>query len=164
MDIKATLDQAIIAIKAGHKAEARRLLESVLDADERNEQAWLWMSGVVESQEERIICLENVLTVNPHNETARKGLAALDIAPLTDQAIAPHGPEVLYEPYPAAEGHPPTTPWPAARTESPAGDAPADQPHTPDSRIFIAITIVLVLLLICTVLSIIAFVALSPTG
>jgi len=37
MDTMPMLNRAIIAAKAGRKAEARQLLEAVLDADERNE-------------------------------------------------------------------------------------------------------------------------------
>lgn len=143
MDIQATLDQAILAAKAGRRADARRLLESVLEADERNEQAWLWLSGVVDDEEERIICLENVLIINPHNQAARKGLAALGVAAKDEQPPAAE--------QPAAEGV-------QAAASAPAENAEADLPTTTDKRVFIVITIVLVLLLLCTVMSILAFV------
>lgn len=84
MDIQGTLQQAVNAANAGRKEEARRLLEGLLDVDERNEQAWLWLSSVIDEDEDRIICLENVLTINPRNEAARKGLAALGAGPGTD--------------------------------------------------------------------------------
>ena len=77
MDVIATLNQAVTALKAGQKEEGRRLLESVLIADQHNEQAWLWMSGAVDTHQERIVCLENVLTINPYNQNAIKGLEAL---------------------------------------------------------------------------------------
>jgi hypothetical protein len=157
MDPTATLNQAIVAIEAGRKAEARRLLQSVLDVDERNEQVWLLLSQVVEDDEERIICLENVLIINPHNETARKELAAQQAAPVADQPSAPYTSEGLQTGSPVAER-------PASPIESPAGDAPADHPPVADRRAFIAITIVLILILICTVVSILAFVILSPAG
>lgn len=48
-----------------------------LKQDERNETAWLWLSGAVDNDEERAICLENVLTINPANERARRGLEEL---------------------------------------------------------------------------------------
>lgn len=157
MDVKTTLDQAITAAKAGRTAEARHLLETVLDADQHNEQAWLWMSGVVDSDEERIICLENVLTINPQNAPARKGLAALGITPEIEQSSSPFISEAVSEDHPVA---PPM----ASPTQSIDGDVPLDRSTTPDRRPFIAITVVLVLMLICTVISILAFVILSPTG
>jgi tetratricopeptide (TPR) repeat protein len=46
----------------------------VIEVDERNEQAWLWLSGVVDTDEDRLICLENVLMLNPENVRARAGL------------------------------------------------------------------------------------------
>lgn len=144
MDVTATLNQAVVAAKAGRKAEARRLLETLLDADERNEQAWLWLSDVVESDEERIICLKNVLTINPDNEMARKGLAAL-------------GAEIASSPPSPASA-------PAPLGELDASDSPADRPRLADNRAFIAITIVLALILILTVVSIVAFVMLTSPG
>jgi len=45
------LKQGIAALKAGHKAEARSLLAKVVEQDERNEAAWLWLSGAVETDE-----------------------------------------------------------------------------------------------------------------
>ena len=158
MDIQTTLNQAIEAAKAGRKAEARQLLEAVLDADQRNEQAWLWLSGVVDDDEERTICLENVLTINPHNEVARKGLAALGAVPATDQLASP---DVL-------EGEPggPSIPEvlePATETEL-VDEEVASGLALPDRRAFILLTIVLALMLICTVVSILTFVVLAPVG
>ncbi len=66
--------QAMSLFKAGHKEEARAILMEVVDKDEHNEQAWLWLSAMVDSLEEQQICLENVLSINPANERARKGL------------------------------------------------------------------------------------------
>lgn len=164
MDINATLDQAIVAVREGRKAEARQLLESVLDADERNEKAWLWLSSVVDSDEERIICLDNVLTINPNNEMARKGLAVLRAETATKQPSVPSTTEALPEPSPAAEGSQPLVPPSATGVEAPAGEAPSVPSGKTDSRAFIVITIVLAVMLICTVLCILAFVAFSPLG
>lgn len=154
MELKATLDQAILAAKEGRKAEARRLLETVLDADERNEQAWLWLSGLVDSDEERSICLENVLTINPHNEAARKGLRALGATPAADQTSALHTPTGSS-----------TTPGFQSSAEIDAPDrVETSDLLSSDRRTFIVITIVLALMLICTVVSILGFVILSPAG
>ena len=43
MTVAATLAQAIAAARAGRHDEARATLLKVLEADERNESAWLWL-------------------------------------------------------------------------------------------------------------------------
>jgi len=71
------LHQAIEAARAGRKVEARDLLLQVVESDPRNEMAWMWLSGLVDSLEDRIIACENVLTINPANEKVRGYLAEL---------------------------------------------------------------------------------------
>jgi tetratricopeptide (TPR) repeat protein len=62
------------ATKAGQKDKARRLLEQVVEADRTNETAWLWLSAVVDTREERIKCLEMALKLNPANQDAQMAL------------------------------------------------------------------------------------------
>jgi len=78
------LNEGIAAAKAGRVEEARDLLTTVLDLDPENERAWLWMSAVV-PDDEKAVCLGNVLGINPFNELARLGLASL----LEKRAAAP---------------------------------------------------------------------------
>ncbi len=85
------LEQGIAAARAGDKARARRFLIEVTERDERSEQAWFWLSGVVEDMDEARICLENVLAINPDNEKARQGLAWVQRR-LEEQAAAPPAP------------------------------------------------------------------------
>jgi tetratricopeptide (TPR) repeat protein len=75
-DVEALLSQGVAAAKAGKEDEARDLLSQVLDLDPENERAWLWMSGLVPN-EEKIVCLQNVLEINPSNEFALIGLESL---------------------------------------------------------------------------------------
>jgi tetratricopeptide (TPR) repeat protein len=75
--VQAWLREGITAVKKGDRIQGRELLEKVLAADERSEHAWLWLSGAVDSAEERQICLENVLAINPDNALAKKGLDKL---------------------------------------------------------------------------------------
>ncbi len=82
-----TLQQAIAAIKAGDKAAGRRLLAEVIRNDPRNEAAWLWMSAVLDSDEQRRTCLERVLAINPDSATARQGLARL--GPASQPPLSP---------------------------------------------------------------------------
>jgi hypothetical protein len=87
------LQQGIAAYKAGLKSEARSLFKRVLDLDPGSEQAWLWLGGAVDNDQERRHCLELVLAINPANETARQGLARLRMgqrpaAPLAGKTAA----------------------------------------------------------------------------
>src|SRR5262245_58084238 len=72
------LHQGIAAARAGQREEARALLVQVVEADERNEQAWLWLAGVVDDPEDMRTCLENVLDLNPGNVKAQQGLAWIE--------------------------------------------------------------------------------------
>jgi hypothetical protein len=63
-----------VALVEGDRDRARDLLMQVVEADERNEQAWLWLSGAVEDAEDQQVALENVLDINPENQAARWGL------------------------------------------------------------------------------------------
>jgi hypothetical protein len=72
-----TLQTAIASVHSGDKETAQRLLEQVIRDDPQNATAWLWMSSVTDSDEHRRFCLEKVLKINPHNETAQRGLEAL---------------------------------------------------------------------------------------
>lgn len=72
------VEEGIRAAKARQMNEARQILEQAIELDERNVQAWLWLSGVVDTNEDRRICLENVLAIEPDNAAAMKGLTRLN--------------------------------------------------------------------------------------
>jgi len=76
-DTTELLQRGIALAKAGRHEEARDLLLQVIEQDERNESAWLWVSGVVDNDDDRAIALENVLAINPNNEWAKRGLTIL---------------------------------------------------------------------------------------
>jgi Flp pilus assembly protein TadD len=69
--------EGVAAAKAGQRERARELLMQVVEYDEKNVPAWLWLSDVVDDLGERQICLENVLSIDPHNASAHRGLAAV---------------------------------------------------------------------------------------
>lgn len=71
------LQRAIQAARAGRRVEARDLLIELVEVDPRNEMAWMWLSGLVDSPEDQIIACENVLTINPANEKVRIHLSGL---------------------------------------------------------------------------------------
>ncbi len=118
--------RAASACKAGHKKEARELLMQAIQQDDRHEQAWLWMSVVAESLEERQICLENVLTLNPGNEQARKGLEAVNrqIAVQGGQPSAPPAAPTSSPPSPPRSSSAPI----GAEFEAASGDSVFDEP------------------------------------
>lgn len=77
-NVNVMVKEAVRALKANNKAEARALLEKATELDPYNEQAWLWLSGVVDLEDDQRTCLQNVLFINPGNENAKQGLAMLD--------------------------------------------------------------------------------------
>lgn len=88
-NVEAIIKEGIRAYKAKKKDEARVLFEKATELDQNNEQAWLWLSAVVDTEEDQRVCLENVLFLNPDNKNAQKGLAVLD----AKAASAPPAPE-----------------------------------------------------------------------
>jgi tetratricopeptide (TPR) repeat protein len=70
------LQQGIAAAKAGKKDKAREILQNVLAQDPKNETAWWWLASVLD-KEDAIICLKNVLKLNPGNKEAQAALAKL---------------------------------------------------------------------------------------
>jgi tetratricopeptide (TPR) repeat protein len=75
--IEQLLQEGIAAAQVGQKEQARQMLLRVIAQDEKLEAAWLWLSGVVDDPEEKEICLENVLALNPGNTAAQDGLRRL---------------------------------------------------------------------------------------
>ncbi len=71
------LGMGIAAARSGNRDEARMLLEGVTLQEPDNEQAFLWLSFVLDDPELSMRCLERVLEINPQNEKAKRGLAWL---------------------------------------------------------------------------------------
>jgi tetratricopeptide (TPR) repeat protein len=71
------LIEGIAAVQAGDRAYARSLLIRVVASDQGNLQAWYWLSRVAETPEEREVCLENVLALDPAHVPIQKELADL---------------------------------------------------------------------------------------
>jgi thioredoxin-like negative regulator of GroEL len=68
------LYDGVMALRQGNKEQAQELLMQVVQADETNEEAWLWLSGAVSDIEDQETALLNVLDLNPNNEYAKQGL------------------------------------------------------------------------------------------
>jgi Tfp pilus assembly protein PilF len=69
------LYDGVMALLEGDKDTARDMLLQVVEVEEHNEEAWLWLSGAVDELEDQQVALENVLAINPSNTAAREGLA-----------------------------------------------------------------------------------------
>ena len=87
-DIARMLYDGALAVREGRHADAQGLLMQVIERDEQNEQAWLWLSGAVEDPADQQVALENVLAINPSNLAARRGLDHLR-SRYGDMAAAP---------------------------------------------------------------------------
>ena len=147
-DAERLLSAGISALRAGDNARARELLGQAIRHNPRDELAWLWLSGAVETDAEQRQCLERVLTLNPHNVAARNGLdmlaaAAMNapVAPVPPPADAPTSPPVaapaarLIAPTPVV-APPPLTPLADIRAAPAAVDSLASlRPTSPRSRL-----------------------------
>jgi hypothetical protein len=123
--------QAVAAYKAGRRDEARTLLMEIVAEHEHHEQAWLLLSGLVDTLEEQQICLENAVALNPGNDSARKGLETVN------QKIAARDKRAPGFAAPSSPQPPPASPVGAAPDDSGFGDPPwaaaPQQPSVPDS-------------------------------
>ncbi|MDQ5852854.1 MAG: hypothetical protein M3380_12460 [Chloroflexota bacterium] len=134
-DTDSILQLGIEAARAGDKAEARELFRLVTREDANNAQGWLWLAGVAEDRDEKRAALEQVVRLDPNNQLARKGLAALAGA----QASAPTAPPPPAGQAGAAAGAtaviPPSTDAPGipASTGAPDAPAPTGAPGVPAS-------------------------------
>lgn len=71
------LRRGVEAARVGRRTEAREILLRIVDEEPRNEMAWVWLTGLVDGLEDKIIACENVLTINPGNEKVKAYLVML---------------------------------------------------------------------------------------
>ncbi len=71
------LQEAQNALAKGEKGRARDLLTRLIKSNKASAQLWLLMSAAVETNKERIFCLNEALRYDPQNRLARRGLIAL---------------------------------------------------------------------------------------
>jgi len=79
---------ALEAINQGQTTRARDLFTRLLRSDSSKAEYWLWMSTLVDTNQERIYCLESALRVDPDNEAAKRGLIILG-ARQADKDVTP---------------------------------------------------------------------------
>ncbi len=82
------LREAIDALRLGDRARARDLLTRLLKTDQKNPTYWVWLSAVVETQKERLYCLQTALQADPQNAAAKRGLILLGALP-PDDSVPP---------------------------------------------------------------------------
>lgn len=81
------LQKGIAAARSGRSSDARQMLEQVVESEPGNEMAWLWLSGLMTTIQQKRACLERVLQANPENVYARAGLTRLQDASLAEADI-----------------------------------------------------------------------------
>ena len=88
--LEQTLQAGLAAIRRRDLSLGRALLLQVVEKDDQQELAWLWLSVAVGDPVDKKIALENVLTINPANPVAQKRLARLTRrSPNTAPALTP---------------------------------------------------------------------------
>lgn len=83
------LQEGIIAAKAGERVKARTRLLDVVEQDQTNEIAWYWLYQLFDYDEDKQICLENLILINPQNEWARQELGRYTTAAAVEPAAEP---------------------------------------------------------------------------
>jgi hypothetical protein len=73
-EIEQWLEEGIVAAKAGQHQQARFRLLDVVEQDQTNETAWYWLYQVFDRHDDKRVCLENLLIINPNNGWARQEL------------------------------------------------------------------------------------------
>jgi tetratricopeptide (TPR) repeat protein len=80
--------QAVEAIHQEQFARARDILTKLLRTDQNNPDYWVWMSAAMETQKERLYCLQTAFKMDPTNSAARRGLILMG-ALLPDDTVQP---------------------------------------------------------------------------
>jgi hypothetical protein len=80
MNIDEGIARATQLAKQGNNRQAREIIRNILSIDRKNESAWLLFSRVAEKQSHEILCLNNVLKINPNNEYAINRLQIINNA------------------------------------------------------------------------------------
>ena len=133
--VEQIVEQAVAAIRKGEVEAAQKHLAKALSIDPNHEQAWLWLSGTIEQESERRYCLEKVLSINPENTMAKKGMARLSLvksqrpAVVKDLSAAPKKPSSSANGVPVVEKEGDELPEPplAALPDLTPGDLNGDE-------------------------------------
>ena len=100
------LQEGIIAAKAGQREQARFRLLDVVEQDQTNEAAWFWLYQVFDRHDDKRVCLENLITINPHNHWAREELLKYGPPAAKAQSDQQHNQQLAQAKAPAAAARP----------------------------------------------------------
>jgi tetratricopeptide (TPR) repeat protein len=82
------LREAIEAVRRGERAHARDILTRLLKTNQKNANYWVWLSVTVDTQKERLYCLQTAFQIDPQNAAAKRGLILLGGLP-PDKSVPP---------------------------------------------------------------------------
>ena len=82
-------EEAYLAFQEGKYSNARDILTRLIKSEPSNPQFWLLMSAVVESEKEKVFCLQEVLKLEPQHPAARQGLVMLGRLPVQPDLAVP---------------------------------------------------------------------------
>jgi tetratricopeptide (TPR) repeat protein len=78
IDFERLMREGRLALDQGDRDLAHELWREAALLDPYNEQVWLSLLDVLESLEDRRVCLQNILEINPLNTQARRMLRAYE--------------------------------------------------------------------------------------
>ncbi len=70
------LSAGMVALDAGDKAQALKIFKHAAARDPYDEQVWWALLKVFDQPEDRRVCFENIVAINPYSTDARRGLRA----------------------------------------------------------------------------------------
>lgn len=73
-----SVDECIALIKNGKKAEARQILQSILQSDLHNLKGWYWYVETFDTPEQRVKALRLCLKYNPDNQKVKDAIQTLE--------------------------------------------------------------------------------------
>lgn len=82
------LQRAIEAVRQEDFSQARDILTKLLKFDQNNPAYWVWMSAAMETQKERLYCLQAAYKLDPTDAATRRGLILMGALP-PDDSIQP---------------------------------------------------------------------------
>ncbi|MDW8325325.1 MAG: YIP1 family protein [Anaerolineales bacterium] len=85
---RAELERAVALIEEGRREEGRSILETLVEADPKNESAWLWLAAITRDREMKLGYLDKALAANPRSKLGRKMLAEMGVRVEAGGAVA----------------------------------------------------------------------------
>lgn len=116
------LNEGRSALKAGDVETASARFRKAAEISPYDERVWQALLGVVSEPDDEVVCLNNILAINPNNKKAKKRLAELHPEAPVPVAAAPAAPVVPAGAETAAAAPPAA---PAVSTEQIQADAEA---------------------------------------